>query len=625
MIMTEKNEACTVPSCNSDHDSFIFVSYAHQDKRTVFPIIERVHAGGYAIWYDKGITISSTWTDEIAIAIGKCKAFLLFVSKHSMESTYVRAEVEFALNQKIRVIPVYLDGMDVLPPGLALGLNTTQGVTEIDSPQIIAQQICKALEYNKVRREGEPVILPDVPAKKRLPFLYLGAAALAVVLCALFFFLLAPSSHITLEKTTFAPAEPIYVVLNDITQEQIAQGAILVVAAKDAKPEEYVARKTIAPEEQYTFWQYHPEWQYRPERDEKYVFQLHAPVADGKYTLRLHMPDKELTSASLVEEKQFTVSGDSRDVFTIATNKTSFSPYERIIVQTSGVNERLIEDGALVGLFKKDKPGNWLTYERAKERDEEKFFDAPKEPGEYEIQAHINNQVMDAPTLVASIPIQVLPQPEDAASALPRAPLLNLEKNTFAPVEALYIDNLPHAITDKDPLLTIAPVDARPDEYLSQQLVGYDGYTRSGLKMHVPEKPGKYELRLFKSDRSLTAETLIGVAEFTVAGDSSGAFSLAAAKTAYIPNEEIEIRVANVPKRLIEDGALVGIFKKNAAPGEYMTHVLISDRDQKLFLDAPPTPGEYEIRAHINSLVLGAPTLVAAIPFTVSAPAEHAQ
>jgi hypothetical protein len=618
--MTEKNEPCNVPSCHSDHDSFVFVSYAHQDKQTVFPIIERVHAGGYAIWYDKGITISSTWTDEIAIAIGKCKAFLLFVSKHSMASTYARAEVEFALNQKIRVIPVYLDGMDVLPPGLALGLNATQGVTEIDSPQIIAQQICKALEYNKVRREGEPVLLPDVPAKKRSPFLFLslGAAAL-VVLCALLFFLLAPSSHITLEKTTFAPAEPIYVVLNDITQEQITQGAILVVVAEGAKPEEYVARKAIVWDERYVSRQYHPEW------GEKYVFQLHAPVADGKYALRLHMPDKELAPASLVEEKQFTVSGDSRDAFTIATNKTSFAPYERIVVQTSGVSQRLIENGALVGLFKKDKPGNWLTYERAKERDEEKFFDAPKEPGEYEIQAHINNQVMGAPTLVASIPIQVLPQAEDADSALPRAPLLSLGKNTFAPVEALYIGDLPHVASGQDALLTIASVDAKPDEYLSQQLVGYDGYTRSGLKLHVPEKPGRYELRLFKNDRSLTAETLIGVAEFIVVGDSSGAFSLAAAKTAYIPNEEIEIQVANVPKRLVEDGALVGIFKKNAAPGEYITHVLISDRDQKLFLDAPPTPGEYEIRAHINSLVLGAPTLVAAIPFTVSAQAERAQ
>jgi hypothetical protein len=105
----------------------VFVSYAHQDAGIVFPVIERVSAGGYAIWYDKGISISSTWTDEIAIAIMKCKAFLLFASKNSVNSSYVRAEVEFALNQRIWVIPVYLDGMDIPPPWPCAGAKRDTG------------------------------------------------------------------------------------------------------------------------------------------------------------------------------------------------------------------------------------------------------------------------------------------------------------------------------------------------------------------------------------------------------------------------------------------------------------------------------------------------------------------
>jgi hypothetical protein len=413
--MTEKSETCNVPSCDSNHDSFVFVSYAHEDTGIVFPIIERVHAGGYAIWYDKGITISSTWTDEIAIAIRQCKAFLLFVSKHSMESTYVRSEIEFALNQKIRVIPVYLDSMEVLPPGLALGLNATQGVVEVDSPQIIAQQICKALDYNKVRREGEPVVIPDKPAKKRPPFLYSGVAALAVLLVALALFLFAPKGAVILEKASFAPAEAIYVTLPAITPEQIEKGALLVMAVEGAGAEEYVAQKAISMEERYALRPHNPK------ADEQYMLRLHAPTAGGKYTLRLHAPDAELTPATLLGEARFTVAGDSRGAFVINMEKTSFAPYERIIVQTSGVSQRQIEDGALVGLFEKDEAGKWRwrTYERTKERDEQKFFDAPKEPGEYEIQAHINNEVMDEPTLVARIPFLVLQQPENAASAPP--------------------------------------------------------------------------------------------------------------------------------------------------------------------------------------------------------------
>jgi hypothetical protein len=403
--MAEKKVSCNVIPCGVDHDSFVFVSYAHEDARIVFPVIERVSAGGYAIWYDKGITISSTWTDEIAIAIKQCKAFLLFVSKHSMESTYARSEVEFALNQKIRVVPVYLDSMDVLPPGLALGLNATQGVMDVDSPRIIAEQICKALDYNKVRREGEPVVVPDAPAKKRPPFLYFGAAvALAVLLVALALFLFAPKGAVILEKASFAPAEAIYVALPAITPEQIEKGALLVIAVEGAGAEEYVAQKAISMEERYAL---RPD---DPKADEQYMLRLHAPVTGGKYTLRLHAPDAELTPATLLGEAKFTVAGDSHGAFAIEMEKTSFAPYERIVVRTSGVSQRQIEDGALVGLFEKDEAGQWRwrTYERAKERDEQKFFDAPKEPGEYEIQAHINNEVLGEPTLVARIPIVVV-------------------------------------------------------------------------------------------------------------------------------------------------------------------------------------------------------------------------
>jgi hypothetical protein len=135
-----------------DNQSFVFVSYDHDDSDVVFPIIESVSASGYALWYDKGINISSTWTDEIALAIMKCKIFVVFISKNSVESSYVRSEIEFALNNKIKIIPVYLDGLEILPPGLALGLNTTQGITDVGSQDEIAAHICDALAYNDVAK-----------------------------------------------------------------------------------------------------------------------------------------------------------------------------------------------------------------------------------------------------------------------------------------------------------------------------------------------------------------------------------------------------------------------------------------------------------------------------------------
>ena len=146
----------TVPCELYGGSSFIFVSYAHKDARFVFPVIDGISANGYKIWYDGGIRISASWTEEIAKAIQTCAVFLTFISKNSMESDFVRREIEFALTiPKKGVIPVYLDSMDVLPPGLAFMLSTTQGVTDENNPVEIVSRIVRALENGGMAREGE--------------------------------------------------------------------------------------------------------------------------------------------------------------------------------------------------------------------------------------------------------------------------------------------------------------------------------------------------------------------------------------------------------------------------------------------------------------------------------------
>jgi hypothetical protein len=110
-------------------------------------VIEGITASGHKVWYDKNIDVSSLWSDEIANAILTSKVFIVFITKASMASQYVRSEVEFALGKKVKVIPVYLEGMEVLPPGLSLILHSTQGL-EGNNPQIITFKICKWLAQN---------------------------------------------------------------------------------------------------------------------------------------------------------------------------------------------------------------------------------------------------------------------------------------------------------------------------------------------------------------------------------------------------------------------------------------------------------------------------------------------
>ncbi|MDR1966592.1 MAG: TIR domain-containing protein [Synergistaceae bacterium] len=187
--MPQRKKTCNVIPCKLDDESFAFVSYDHEDSGAVFPVIEKVSAGGYAIWYDKGINISSTWSDEIALAIMRCKIFIVFISKNSVSSSYVRSEIEFALNNRTRIVPVYLDGQEILPPGLALGLNSTQGIMDASSSDGIAAQICEAIAYNNVPKQFEasaPAAGGAKPAQpaRRPRFGYLIAAAVAAIAAA---------------------------------------------------------------------------------------------------------------------------------------------------------------------------------------------------------------------------------------------------------------------------------------------------------------------------------------------------------------------------------------------------------------------------------------------------------
>ncbi|MDR3231111.1 MAG: toll/interleukin-1 receptor domain-containing protein [Synergistaceae bacterium] len=144
---------------------FLFVSYAHEDVRFVTTVIDGIVSGGYKVWYDKNIDVSTIWSDEIANAILACRVFVVFVTRASMASSFVRSEVEFALDKKVTVIPVYLEGMDVMPPGLSLMLHSTQGI-EGNDPGVIVFRICKWLMQNQGGKDAPRRTLLSRAAKK---------------------------------------------------------------------------------------------------------------------------------------------------------------------------------------------------------------------------------------------------------------------------------------------------------------------------------------------------------------------------------------------------------------------------------------------------------------------------
>ena len=110
---------------------FTFVSYAHRDKEIVYPIIQKLHEDGIAIWYDEGIPPSTKWLATIANKISECSTFLVFLSNNAIEREDVINEIVYALKRykknEIQFIPVYLEETN-LTPELELSIMRIQAL-----------------------------------------------------------------------------------------------------------------------------------------------------------------------------------------------------------------------------------------------------------------------------------------------------------------------------------------------------------------------------------------------------------------------------------------------------------------------------------------------------------------
>ncbi|MBP3436508.1 MAG: toll/interleukin-1 receptor domain-containing protein [Clostridia bacterium] len=48
-------------------NNYIFISYAHKDAKTVYPILEQMKKDGYRVWLDNNIKAGTKWDETIAV------------------------------------------------------------------------------------------------------------------------------------------------------------------------------------------------------------------------------------------------------------------------------------------------------------------------------------------------------------------------------------------------------------------------------------------------------------------------------------------------------------------------------------------------------------------------------
>ena len=129
----------------SGSESYIFVCYAHRDAAIVYPDLVNLDKQNINIWYDEGISAGTTWRGEIAAAIKGSEKLLFYISKSSLKSGHCLREVDYALDNDIEILPIFLDGSQ-LPDELQLSLNRVQALYRNSDPRY-HQHLISALSH----------------------------------------------------------------------------------------------------------------------------------------------------------------------------------------------------------------------------------------------------------------------------------------------------------------------------------------------------------------------------------------------------------------------------------------------------------------------------------------------
>ncbi|MGB2822321.1 MAG: toll/interleukin-1 receptor domain-containing protein [Phycisphaerae bacterium] len=96
--------------------SEVFLSHSSKDRKFAARLADMLRTHGVPVWYSEtNILGAQQWHDEIGAALRRCDWFLVVLSPNSVESTWVKRELLFALQQdhfEGKMVPLILKPCD---------------------------------------------------------------------------------------------------------------------------------------------------------------------------------------------------------------------------------------------------------------------------------------------------------------------------------------------------------------------------------------------------------------------------------------------------------------------------------------------------------------------------------
>lgn len=149
-------------------EPYVFVCYAHDDAKIVYPELRWLRDQGVNVWYDEGISPGAEFPERLGNAILGACLLLFYVSPRSAASRHCRDEAYFALDHAVPVRPCHIVATD-LPAGLALSTATTQGLMRHEMPlREYRRKLLAAIRQRAASSGGDAIPETQDPGERPL-------------------------------------------------------------------------------------------------------------------------------------------------------------------------------------------------------------------------------------------------------------------------------------------------------------------------------------------------------------------------------------------------------------------------------------------------------------------------